>query len=137
MSLMLRKPLLVIFTLLALAGQALVGNGHAMVMSADMDMAETMDSALTTGHPEMADKPHACCDNQDMTMLPDYSMSSCCDGDGFCMGDCTHCLTISISLSLPVANSWPMSIGPEEAQALPLPHFHSIAPTAAFKPPKA
>lgn len=135
MSPMLRKPLLVIFTLLALVGQALVGNGHAMVMQDEMTT--SMDSAMMATHMEMADDPHACCDSQDMPMLPDHSMSSCCSGDGFCLGDCTHCLTISISLSLPIATSWPMSFDPEAAQALPLPHFHSIAPTAAFKPPRA
>lgn len=135
MSLMLRKPLLVMITLLALVGQALVGNGHAMVMQPDM--AKTMDSAVMAQHTEMADTTHDCCDSLDMPTLPDHSMSSCCDGNGFCTGDCGHCLTISVNLSLPIGNVWPFSYGPEEAMALPLPHFHSIAPTAAFKPPRA
>lgn len=134
MSNLFKKPLLVLFTLLALVGQALVSNGHAMVMQDDM--ASMMDSSAMACHGEMAAQSH-CCEDGSMSMLPDQDSPSCCNGGGFCAGDCSHCLTISVSVSLPIAAHWPVSFIPEAAQALPLPHFHSIAPSAAFKPPKA
>ncbi|ESE41992.1 hypothetical protein SHD_1348 [Shewanella decolorationis S12] len=74
-----------------------------------------------------------CCNDQ---MLPG-AKQHCCDGTTSCLNDCGHCLTISVAGTLFSPHLWP-SVGLSDTPvATPMPHFHSISLSSAFKPPIA
>jgi len=144
---------LVIFTLLALVGQSVVSNGHAMVphtmdmsaMPQDMsamahhDSTQGMDHAammqMNTETPadshSMADTD--CCNDKKLPGAKQH----CCDGATSCSNDCDHCLTISVAGTLFSPHLWPSVSISDTAMATPMPHFHSISLSSAFKPPIA
>lgn len=141
----LSRYLLVIFTLLALVGQSVVSNGHAMVMRS-MEMgamvhhpsSQGMDhSAMmqmnTENHSDSSTMANTdCCNDQ---MLP--GAKHCCDGTTSCLNDCGHCLTISVAGTLFSPHLWPSVSLNDTPVATPMPHFHSISLSSAFKPPIA
>lgn len=143
----LSRYLLVIFTLLALVGQGVMSNGHARVthsmeMSAmihnpsnqGMDHAAMMqmNSEHHTNANTMANNTD-CCNDQ---MLPG-AKHHCCDGTTSCLNDCGHCLTISVAGTLFSPHLWPSVSLSDTPMATPMPHFHSISLSSAFKPPIA
>ncbi|MGL6124046.1 MAG: hypothetical protein ACRC1W_13800 [Shewanella sp.] len=146
----LNRYFLVMFTLLALVGQSVMANGHAMVpltmdMSA-MDMS-AMDhkaspqmhhAAMAQMNTETPSESHSmanadCCNDK---MLPG-DKQHCCDGTTSCSNDCGHCLTISVAGTLFNPHLWPSVSMSDTAMATPMPHFHSISLSSAFKPPIA
>ncbi|ABI40843.1 MULTISPECIES: hypothetical protein [Shewanella] len=140
------RSLLVIFTLLALVGQSVASNGHAMVMrsmemsamvhnpsSQGMDHAAMMQMNTENRADSGAMASTDCCNDQ---MLPG-AKQHCCDGTTSCLNDCGHCLTISVAGTLFSPHLWP-SVGLSDTPvATPMPHFHSISLSSAFKPPIA
>ncbi|EGM67998.1 hypothetical protein [Shewanella sp. HN-41] len=137
---------LVIFTLLALVGQSVMSNGHAMV-SHTMDMSAMVHSTSNLGmdhtammqmntenHPDSHSMANAdCCNDK---MLPG-AKQHCCDGTTSCSNDCGHCLTISVAGTLFSPHLWPSVSMSDTAMATPMPHFHSISLSSALKPPIA
>lgn len=142
----LSRYLLVIFTLLALVGQSVASNGHAMVMrsmelsamvhnpsSQGMDHAAMMQMNTENRADSGAMASTDCCNDQ---MLPG-AKQHCCDGTTSCLNDCGHCLTISVAGTLFSPHLWP-SVGLNDTPvATPMPHFHSISLSSALKPPIA
>lgn len=142
----LSRYLFVIFTLLALVGQSVVSNGHAMVPHT-MDMSamshkvsnQGMDhTAMMQMNTENRSDTHSmanadCCNDK---MLPG-AKQPCCDGTTSCANDCGHCLTISVAGTLFNPHLWPSVSLSDTAMAKPLPHFRSISLSSAFKPPIA
>ncbi len=142
----LSRYLLVIFTLLALVGQGVVSNGHAMVMRS-MEMGAMVHSLSNQGMDhaammQMNTEHHAdasamantnCCNDQ---MLPG-AKQHCCNGTTSCLNDCGHCLTISVAGTLFSPHLWPSVSLSDTPMATPMPHFHSISLSSAFKPPIA
>ncbi|PTA48808.1 hypothetical protein C9I43_17245 [Shewanella morhuae] len=136
---------LVVFTLLALVGQSVVSNGHAMVPHT-MDMSainhkassQKMHHTVMQMNTENSSDSHSianadCCNE---TMLPG-AKQHCCDGTTSCSNDCGHCLTISVAGTLFSPHLWPSVSMSDTAMATPMPHFHSISLSSAFKPPIA
>lgn len=137
----LSRYILVTITMLALLGQGVLSNGHAMVMSVmnDTDMMQNMPvqqpqmmTADMKCHDTEPTETINCCDDKS---LP--NAQHCCDGVGNCQSDCHHCLTISITANLLNIKSWPEFSVPELAMATPMPHFHSISLTTELRPPIA
>ena len=151
-----RRMTFIIITLLAMVGQSLLGNGHAMVMEPDaMTQMHTSAShtlsmkAISVQMPSLSETPKMsasanddgchestpqmtgnCCDTQS---LP--NVQHCCDGNQACQADCNHCQTINVTANLLTIASWPEHFASETAMATPLPHFHSVALTGALRPP--
>lgn len=137
---------LVIFTLLTLVGQGVVSNGHAMVPHT-VDTSEMVHKVSNQGmdhaammqmNTETPSDPHSianadCCNDK---MLPG-AKQHCCDGTTSCSNDCGHCLTISVTGTLFSSHLWPSVNLSDTAMATPMPHFHSISLSSAFKPPIA
>lgn len=141
----LSRYLLVIFTLLALVGQGVMSNGHAKVAhSMDMSAMVHNPSNQGMGHTAMMQMSTEhrtdvsaiantdCCNDQ---MLP--GAKHCCDGTTSCLNDCGHCLTISVAGTLFSPHLWPSVDLSDTPMATPMPHFHSISLSSAFKPPIA
>lgn len=146
------RYLLVIFTLLALVGQGVVSNGHAMVIrSMEMSAMVSQPSCQGMDHTAMMqiETEHQanasamagagtstastnCCNDQ----MPSGA-KHCCDGTTFCLNDCGHCLTISVAGTLFSPHLWPSVSLNDTPMASPMPHFHSISLSSALKPPIA
>lgn len=142
----LSRYLFVIFTLLALVGQSVVSNGHAMVphtmdmsaMSHKMPSHGMDHAAMMQMNTENTSDDHSianadCCNDE---TLPG-EQQHCCDGTTSCSNDCGHCLTISVAGTLFSPHLWPSVSISDTAMATPMPHFHSISLSSAFKPPIA
>lgn len=152
------RYLLVILTLLAVAGQSVMANGHAMVPHG-MDIAaqsntaapnistmathsshQDMDhgaSASMNSNPKNASDAHAMTDSNCCGDSAPSSKQHCCDGTTSCANDCGHCLTISVTGTLFSPHLWPSVSLSDTAMATPMSHFHSISLSSAFKPPIA
>ena len=131
----LRQHTLVIFTLLALLGQVLLTNGMAMVSYAQADEMPMMQ--MNNGddcHDDDAMMQSHCCDDEQNVLT---AAQHCCEGKGFCKGDCNHCVVISVTGTLFTVTPWPGVAGSESVLATQMPHFHSISLGSAFRPPIA
>ncbi|MGL4615182.1 MAG: hypothetical protein ACRCVV_15040 [Shewanella sp.] len=140
----LNRYFLVIFTLLALVGQSVMSNGHAMVphtieksaMEHEISDQEMPHTAMMQMNTNNSSDSHSmtntnCCDD---TVLADVQQN-CCDGTTSCSNDCGHCLTISVAGTLFSPHLWPSVSLSDTAMATPMPHFHSISLSSALKPP--
>ncbi|MGL5359182.1 MAG: hypothetical protein ACRDBI_05615 [Shewanella sp.] len=158
---------LVIFTLLAVAGQSVMANGHAMVPLGMLGMeiaAHTEVAAHTSAAPApamstQAPTPHQGMEHAAASMNSKHHKSPsdahamtdsnccgdsapsgkqhCCDGTNSCTKDCGHCLTISVTGTLFSPHLWPSVSLSDTAMATPMSHFHSISLSSALKPPIA
>lgn len=142
----LSRYLLVIFTLVALVGQGAMANGHAMVMRAmDMTANTANTSSHGTGHGDMMQMntengtdAHAmantnCCNDDKLPGAKQH----CCDGSKSCLNDCEHCMMTSVAGTLFSPHLWPSVNLSDTPMATPMPHFHSISLSSAFRPPIA
>ncbi|QYK01687.1 hypothetical protein [Shewanella psychrotolerans] len=131
----LRHHTLVVFTLLAMLGQVTLSNGFSMVSYAQADEMPMMQ--MSNGddcHESQVDMKSQCCDGE-QNVLP--AAQHCCEGNGYCKGDCNHCLVISVVGTLFTVKSWPGFSSSESIMAIQMPHFHSISLGSAFRPPIA
>lgn len=131
-----RRHTLVIFTLFAMLGQVMLSNGFSMVPNAqahDLSMMMQMSNSDACHPSEVVRQAH-CCDAE-QNVLP--AAQHCCEGNGYCKGDCTHCLVISMTGTLFSVTSWPDFRGSESILATQMPHFHSISLGSELKPPIA
>lgn len=131
-----RRHFLVTMTLFALVGQTLLSNGFAMInvahASEDMPAMQMMEQADCHSN-NAVDQSH-CCDQMQSAA---QQQSNCCEGEGFCQGDCNHCLVISVAGTLITIESWPGFVGSQIATATQMPHFHSISLPRNLRPPIA
>ncbi|MFV7770091.1 hypothetical protein [Shewanella marisflavi] len=129
----LRHHTLVVLTLLALLGQVLMANGVSMVSHAQADELPMMQMNERSGcNDDSAKMQSHCCDDE-QNVLP--AAQHCCEGKGFCKGDCNHCVVISVTGTLFTVTPWPGVAGSESILATQVPHFHSISLGSAFRPP--
>ncbi|MBE7216257.1 hypothetical protein MK852_23545 [Shewanella benthica] len=141
-----RRHTLIAFTLLAMLSQGLLSNGSMMIGKAQAHEAMMSGShhsqmmSMKDGaacHSEQTDNIPHCCDSELLDdVLPDEAQS-CCDGKGYCQGDCNHCLVISVTGTLFDTKSWPGFSPSELALATQMPHFHSISISKDIRPPIA
>ncbi len=143
---LIRRHTLIAFTLLAMLSQGLLSNGsmmvgkvqaHEAVMSGSLHtpMMNMEDGAAC--HSKQTDKVSHCCNSEQLDdVLPDEAQS-CCNGNGYCQGDCNHCLVISMTGTLFDTKSW-LEFSPSElALATQMSHFHSISIVKDIRPPIA
>ncbi|OEG73805.1 hypothetical protein BEL05_15250 [Shewanella colwelliana] len=133
---MLRHHTFVIITLLCMLGQVLLSNGFSMVSYAqadEMPMVMQMENGANCHSSPTQMKSH-CCDAE-QNVLP--AAQHCCEGNGYCKGDCNHCLVISVTGTLFTVKSWPSFNGSESILATQMPHFHSISLGSDLRPPIA
>jgi len=134
-----RRHTLIVFTLLAMLSQALLSNGFAMAT----EMHETMMSACNhvgvtsteygaACHTELADN---CCNSDLHTQALPGASQNCCDGDGQCEMDCSHCQAVSVTGTLYNAKSWSGFSPSELSSATQMPHFYSVSLTKVLRPP--
>ncbi len=129
----LRHHALVVFTLLAMLGQVMLSNGFSMVSYAQADEMPMMQMADSVDcHKTQVEKTSHCCDD-DQEVLP--AGQHCCEGNGYCKGDCNHCLVISMTGTLFYVESWSGFHGSEPIMTIQMPHFHSITLGSALRPP--
>ncbi|QSX29953.1 hypothetical protein JYB88_17530 [Shewanella cyperi] len=121
-----RQSLLVIYTLLALLGQAVLTNGYAMGMPEHEQMTMSSDNCDES-------QSHCC----DMPMTEPEQSQGCCDSDTGCQPDCGHCLSISLTTGLIYSADWPVMPLPRTTIAMAQPHIPPVAPQANFRPPIA
>jgi hypothetical protein len=133
---MLRHHTLVAFTLLAMLGQVMLSNGFSMVSYAQADEMPMMMQMTNEGdcHTSQVEIPSHCCDVE-QNVLP--AAQHCCEGNGYCKGDCNHCLVISVTGTLFTVKPWPGFSGSESIMAIQMPHFHSISLGSVLRPPIA
>ena len=133
-----RRHTLLAITLLALLSQLVLSNGSLMVPSAMADEMPMMSMQDGTGcHQVQMDIDAHCCDSDEqMQMLPGSS-KHCCNGNGTCQSDCSHCLVISVTGTLFSVSPWPGFSTSEIVMATPMPHFHSISLPQDLRPPIA
>ena len=142
---LIRRHTLIAFTLLAMLSQGLLSNGSMMVGKAQAHEAMmsgshhsqmmTMKDGVACHSEQTGNIPH-CCDEQVKHALPDEAQS-CCNGNGYCQGDCNHCLVISMTGTLFDTKSWPGFSPSELALATQMPYFHSISISKDIRPPIA
>ncbi len=131
-----RRHTLLAFTLLALLSQLVLSNGSLMVskaMADDMPMISTQDG--TGCHPMPVNEDTHCCEVEMQTLHSNGQ--PCCNGNGSCQSDCSHCLVISVTGTLLCASPWPGFSTSEVVMATPVPHFHSISLPQDLRPPIA
>ncbi|EDQ02376.1 hypothetical protein [Shewanella benthica] len=141
-----RRHTLIAFTLLAMLSQGLLSNGSMMIGKAQAHDAMISGShhsqmmSMKDGaayHSERTENIPHCCDSERLDdVLPDEAQS-CCDGKGYCQGDCNHCLVISVTCTLFDTKSWPGFSPSELALATQMPHFRSISISKDIRPPIA
>ncbi|QFU20618.1 hypothetical protein FM038_001150 [Shewanella eurypsychrophilus] len=142
-----RRHTLIAFTLLAMLSQGLLSNGsfmvgkaqahEAMMSSSHHSQMMTMKNGATCHTEQQTSDTSPCCDSEQIDeVLPDETQS-CCNGNGYCQGDCNHCLVISVTGTLFETTSWPGFSPSELAMATQMPHFHSISIAKDIKPPIA
>lgn len=139
-----RRHTLIAFTLLAMLSQGLLSNGSLMVGKAQAHEAMMTGSHHSqmmsmndgaTCHTSQVDNSSPCCDSEQIDrVLPDEAQS-CCNGNGYCQGDCNHCLVISVTGTLFETKPWPGFSPSELAMATQMPHFHSISISKDIRPP--
>lgn len=133
-----RRHTLLAFTLLALLSQLVLSNGSLMVPNAMAGEMPMMNMQYGTEcHPAQMDEDTHCCEAEtQMQMLPG-NPQPCCNGNGSCQSDCSHCLVISVTGTLFSASPWPGFSTSEIVMATPMPHFHSISLPQDLRPPIA
>ena len=135
---------LLALTLLAMLSQGVCASGSMIDMSQthEVSMSGSHHDAMmsmkdgATCHTELTDEPSHCCDNGQNSMLPGAAQN-CCDGDGACEGDCSHCLVVSVTGTLFSSKPWSGFSPSEFVMATPMPHFHSISLPQDIRPPIA
>jgi len=123
----LRQSLLVICTLFALVGQAVLANGYAMGMPEHKQSMPMKQKACNKS------QSHCC----DMPMAETQTSQGCCDTDSGCQPDCGHCLSISLTTGLIYNPTWPTLAIRGTKALLIQPHIPAVAPKANFRPPIA
>lgn len=139
------RSIFILFIMLTLVGQGLLSDGHWMITQASAHEMSMMQGDANT---HMA--KHSACKNQEPhhSSTDEHSMQqdqhcqaqkvskkSCCKGEAMCLDECKHCVVITVTAGLMIAKSWPGLNPSQRAMAIPMPHFHSIAPTQALRPP--
>lgn len=126
----LNRQLLSLFTLLTLLLQSTVFSGQAMAQMTDKNQHTVMTYA--TSH---------CADSQKPSIFEDDCCSSklasktCCEGRDACSGDCSHCLTISITGTLLIDVHWPVEYVSNSEISIFITHFYSISLASEIRPP--
>lgn len=141
------RSIFILFIVLAFVGQGLLSDGHWMISEAsahDMSMMQGGTNTHMAKHSacqnQIASHQHSSTDEHSMQQdqhcqTQKVNKKSCCKGEGMCLDECKHCVVITVAAGLMIAKSWPGFNPSQRAMAIPMPHFHSIAPTQALRPP--
>ncbi len=133
--------------MLTLVGQGLLSDEHRMIPSAsahDMSMMQTKHGTHMANHSacqdQMTQQNHSSTHEHSMhqdqhCQSQKANTKSCCNGEAMCLDECKHCLVITVAAGLIIAKSWPGLSPSQRATAIPMPHFHSISPEQALRPP--
>lgn len=129
----LNRQLLSLMTVLALLMQGMVFGGHAMAQTSDNQMHAMMMDGTSAMH--CVDDTETLSMAADDCCNTDTATKACCDGNGSCTGDCSHCLSISVTGTLLSDNYWPEGFPSSAEVVSAIPHFHSVSLPLTLRPP--